>query len=138
MGAAGLDSTNALHLVRVLRRLCASSHMTALASLHQCRAEVMGELDLLLLMTRGRAVFCGPATHALRFVQSHFRTIKARENPMEFVVDFLTNIPALAADQVPAMLSDCLFGYLVVAPYANELNLGRRADFKAVSDSSRL
>lgn len=41
----GLDGANALHLIKVLRRLCVATEMTALASLHQCRREIMAELD---------------------------------------------------------------------------------------------
>lgn len=41
----GLDGSNALHLIKVLRRLCVATEMTALASLHQCRREIMSELD---------------------------------------------------------------------------------------------
>jgi ABC-type multidrug transport system ATPase subunit len=41
----GLDGSNALHLIKVLRRVCVATEMTALASLHQCRREIMSELD---------------------------------------------------------------------------------------------
>ena len=56
----GLDATNALHLVRVLKRLCRDTSMTAIASLHQCRREIMTELDGALLLCKGRMVYSGP------------------------------------------------------------------------------
>ena len=55
----GLDATNALHLVRVLKRLCRDTSMTAIASLHQCRREIMTELDGALLLCKGRMVYSG-------------------------------------------------------------------------------
>jgi ABC-type taurine transport system ATPase subunit len=42
----GLDATNALHLMQRIKMLCSETHMTAVASLHQCRREIMVELDM--------------------------------------------------------------------------------------------
>jgi ABC-type multidrug transport system ATPase subunit len=62
----GLDATNALHLVRVLKRLCRDTSMTAIASLHQCRREIMTELDGALLLCKGRMVYSGPMDEVSR------------------------------------------------------------------------
>jgi ABC-type multidrug transport system ATPase subunit len=65
----GLDATNALHLIQRIRRLCTEIHMTAVASLHQCRREIMLELDMVILMAHGCIIYSGPQKEVLSFVE---------------------------------------------------------------------
>jgi len=95
----GLDATNALHLVRVLKRLCRDTSMTAVASLHQCRREIMTELDSMFLLAKGRMVYSGPATEVLGFVGTRFRVLESQENPMDYILEFLSTLTESQADK---------------------------------------
>lgn len=99
----GLDATNALHLVRVLKRLCRDTSMTAVASLHQCRREIMLELDSVILLCKGRMVYTGPATDVIQFCSSRFRVLEAQENPMDYILEFLSTLTEQQADKCNAL-----------------------------------
>ena len=54
---SGLDSENALNIVKLLKRLCASRSISALIVIHQPSSQIFDLFDALMVLSRGRPVF---------------------------------------------------------------------------------
>jgi hypothetical protein len=61
----------------------------------------------MLLMTSGRVVYCGKTGDVLPFVQPYFRPWEAWENPMDYILEFLSQLQPEQADQVRRSAPSC-------------------------------
>jgi ABC-type multidrug transport system ATPase subunit len=100
----GLDTTNALHVVKVLQLLCKERAMICIASMHQPRREIYSILEHIICMCKGRTLYCGAAGEAMiGFMQGHApRYMDAQENPADYAMDFMFPLNEDQADEVSA------------------------------------
>jgi ABC-type multidrug transport system ATPase subunit len=88
---SGLDSTSAFMVVKVLQRI-AQSGSVVIMSIHQPSYRILGLLDRLLFLSKGRTVYYGPPA-ALPFFFSEFgQPIPEGENPAEFALDHIREL----------------------------------------------
>jgi len=59
----------------------------------------------MLLMTSGRVIYCGKTADVLPFVKPYFRPWEAWENPMDYILAFLSQLQPEQADQVRRLLA---------------------------------
>ncbi|GJN36251.1 hypothetical protein PR202_gb25094 [Eleusine coracana subsp. coracana] len=83
---SGLDSASAFMVVQVLRRI-AQSGSVVMMTIHQPSARIMGILDRLILLSRGRTVYAGTPTGLKPFFSEFGAPIPDNENPAEFALD---------------------------------------------------
>ena len=82
----GLDSFTARHVVETLRSLAASGR-TVILSIHQPRYDVFALLDSVILLSRGRQVWAGPAQEMLAHFASLGMQCPQLVNPADFILD---------------------------------------------------
>ncbi|AQK79219.1 ABC transporter G family member 16 [Zea mays] len=83
---SGLDSASAFMVVQVLRRI-ARSGSVVIMTVHQPSARILGILDRLLLLSRGRTVYAGTPAGLKPFFAAFGAPIPDNENPAEFALD---------------------------------------------------
>ena len=83
---SGLDSASAFMVVQVLRRI-AQSGSVVIMTIHQPSARILGILDRLLLLSRGRTVYAGTPAGLKPFFAEFGVPIPDNENPAEFALD---------------------------------------------------
>nr|CAD1822065.1 unnamed protein product [Ananas comosus var. bracteatus] len=88
---SGLDSASALMVARVLRRI-ARAGSVVVASVHQPSRRVLGLVDRLLILSRGRAAYCGDPRRLADFLAAFGRPVPAGESPAEFALDAVRSL----------------------------------------------
>ncbi|CAN6326496.1 unnamed protein product [Urochloa humidicola] len=83
---SGLDSASAFMVVQVLRRI-AQSGSVVIMTIHQPSSRILGILDRLLLLSRGRTVYAGTPAGLKPFFAEFGAPIPDNENPAEFALD---------------------------------------------------
>ena len=87
-------------MYQVIHSMCKSRDMIAIASLHQPRREIFLEIDHMMLLAHGRAVYCGPSREMVPFIETFHRPIESQENPADFAIDFLFKLKDDQAEQL--------------------------------------
>jgi ABC-type multidrug transport system ATPase subunit len=89
---SGLDSTSAFMVVKVLRRIARSGSVVVM-SIHQPSYRILGLLDRLLLLSRGRTVYYGPPAALPKFLSEFMgEPIPEGANPAEFALDHIREL----------------------------------------------
>ncbi|KAL6649709.1 hypothetical protein ACP70R_013933 [Stipagrostis hirtigluma subsp. patula] len=93
---SGLDSTSAFMVVKVLQRI-AHSGSVVIMSIHQPSYRILGLLDRLLFLSRGRTVYYGPPGGLSPFFSEFGHPIPDGENPAEFALDTIRELEGTQA-----------------------------------------
>ncbi|KAL6624847.1 hypothetical protein ACP70R_032168 [Stipagrostis hirtigluma subsp. patula] len=88
---SGLDSASAFMVVEVLRRI-AQSGSVVIMTIHQPSSRIVGILDRLLLLSRGRTVYAGTPAGLKPFFAEFGTPIPDNENPAEFALDTIREL----------------------------------------------
>ncbi|TKV96769.1 hypothetical protein SEVIR_9G451300v4 [Setaria viridis] len=88
---SGLDSTSAFMVVKVLQHI-AQSGSVVIMSIHQPSYRILGLLDRLLFLSRGRTVYYGPPAGLPPFFLEFGHPIPDGENPAEFALDTIREL----------------------------------------------
>ncbi|XP_057475324.1 ABC transporter G family member 6-like [Actinidia eriantha] len=88
---SGLDSTSAFKVINVLQRI-AQSGSIVIMSVHQPSYRILGLLDRLIFLSRGRTVFSGSPTSLASFFESFGHPIPENENRTEFALDLIREL----------------------------------------------
>ncbi|KAK3137661.1 hypothetical protein QOZ80_5BG0455400 [Eleusine coracana subsp. coracana] len=99
---SGLDSASAFMVVQVLRRI-AQSGSVVMMTIHQPSARIMGILDRLILLSRGRTVYAGTPTGLKPFFSEFGAPIPDNENPAEFALDTIREFERQEPDGAAAL-----------------------------------
>ncbi|KAL5008568.1 hypothetical protein ScPMuIL_014149 [Solemya velum] len=86
---SGLDSFTAHHLVETLSKL-AKNNRTIIMSIHQPRSDIFELFDMLLLLTRGEAVYCSEASRMVDYFTGYGYPCPSLTNPCDFYIDLVT------------------------------------------------
>lgn len=78
----GLDSTTALHLIRLLNGL-AKAGRTVISTIHQPSSEIFLEFDKLMLMVDGNVVYNGGAMDSIAYFRSIGMAVPIHSNPLD-------------------------------------------------------
>ncbi len=84
-GTSGLDASHALRVVRSLKRL-ARSGTTVVVTVHQPRANIFRLFDGVLLLHKGKPVYCGAASMAIQYFGRLGCACPRYENPVSKLV----------------------------------------------------
>eukprot|EP00189_Rhodosorus_marinus_P012759 CAMPEP_0184738390 /NCGR_PEP_ID=MMETSP0315-20130426/1043_1 /TAXON_ID=101924 /ORGANISM="Rhodosorus marinus, Strain UTEX LB 2760" /LENGTH=689 /DNA_ID=CAMNT_0027206073 /DNA_START=198 /DNA_END=2267 /DNA_ORIENTATION=- len=86
---SGLDSFNALNVMHTLRAL-AHRGRTIVTTIHQPRSNIFTLFDRLLLLSKGRVMYFGPATDAVAYFSALNYRCPANFNPADFFIDLIS------------------------------------------------
>uniref|UniRef100_A0AAY4CSP9 ATP-binding cassette sub-family G member 8 n=1 Tax=Denticeps clupeoides TaxID=299321 RepID=A0AAY4CSP9_9TELE len=86
---SGLDSFTAHNLVITLSRL-AQGNRLVLLSVHQPRSDIFQIFDLVVLLSSGSAVYCGPAREMVPYFTALGHPCPRYCNPSDFYVDLIS------------------------------------------------
>ncbi|KAK1615163.1 hypothetical protein QYE76_020680 [Lolium multiflorum] len=93
---SGLDSTSAFMVVKVLQRIARSGSVVVM-SIHQPSYRILGLLDRLLFLSRGRTVYYGPPATLPRFFSELGQPIPDGANPAELALDHIRELEGTRA-----------------------------------------
>eukprot|EP01096_Ripella_sp_DP13-Kostka_P011308 TRINITY_DN4539_c2_g1_i1.p1 TRINITY_DN4539_c2_g1~~TRINITY_DN4539_c2_g1_i1.p1 ORF type:complete len:634 (+),score=226.16 TRINITY_DN4539_c2_g1_i1:66-1967(+) len=85
----GLDSHNALRVIKSVKTLCHKHQVTAICTVHQPRSNIFGMFDYLLLMLNGRSVFFGPSDQSVPYFNSIGLKCPLYKNTADFFLEIL-------------------------------------------------
>ncbi|KAL0456682.1 UNVERIFIED_CONTAM: ABC transporter G family member 1 [Sesamum latifolium] len=88
---SGLDSTSAYMVVKVLQRI-AQSGSIVIMSIHQPSYRIMGLLDRMIFLSRGKTVYSGPPSNLPLFFSDFGHPIPDSENRTEFALDLIREL----------------------------------------------
>ncbi|KAL1542245.1 ATP-binding cassette sub- G member 1 [Salvia divinorum] len=88
---SGLDSTSAFMVVKVLQRIARSGSIVIM-SIHQPSSRIMGLLDRMIFLSRGKTVFNGSPEDLPVFFSDFGQSIPENENRTEFALDFIREL----------------------------------------------
>lgn len=84
----GLDASTSVRLLQTLRTLARTGGRAVVLSIHQPRSDVFALFDRITLLTKGHAVYSGPARALLPYFSlAHALVPPEHTNPLDFVVD---------------------------------------------------
>mmetsp|Transcript_15705 Transcript_15705/g.64188 ORF Transcript_15705/g.64188 Transcript_15705/m.64188 type:complete len:461 (-) Transcript_15705:872-2254(-) len=86
---SGLDSFNALNVMHTLRGL-AHRGRTIVTTIHQPRSNIFTLFDRLLLLSKGRVMYFGPATDAVAYFSGLNYRCPSNFNPADFFIDLIS------------------------------------------------
>jgi ABC-type multidrug transport system ATPase subunit len=87
----GLDSSQAVKIVKLIADLARERQIPAILSLHQPRASIWKMLDsFILLAPGGRVCYAGPRQEALQYFRTLGYSCPAETNPAEFFIDLVS------------------------------------------------
>ncbi|KAG9344568.1 hypothetical protein JZ751_011240, partial [Albula glossodonta] len=86
---SGLDSFTAHNLVITLSRLARGNRLVLL-SVHQPRSDIFQLFDLVVLLSSGSAVYCGPARDMVSYFTALGHPCPRYCNPSDFYVDLIS------------------------------------------------
>ncbi|BDA50622.1 Broad substrate specificity ATP-binding cassette transporter [Coccomyxa sp. Obi] len=119
----GLDSESAESLVGVLARMASSRGKTVLCTIHQPSSDVCAMFDDLLLLAKGRLLYCGPWASA----DEYFWAAGFRRLPYKSVAEHLLCLCKSSDSAVP-LLADLQLQRWEVITASKEVKLGRKSD----------
>lgn len=88
---SGLDSTSAFMVVKVLQRI-AQTGSIVIMSVHQPSYRILGLLDRMIFLSRGKTVYSGPPTQLPSFFAEFGHPIPENENRTEFALDLIREL----------------------------------------------
>ncbi|GER54336.1 ABC transporter G family member 2 [Striga asiatica] len=88
---SGLDSTSAHMTVKVLRQIARGGSIVVL-SIHQPSYRILRQLDRLIILSCGQAVFYGPPGALPRFFTAFGSPISDSKDKTEFALDFIREL----------------------------------------------
>ena len=86
----GLDAANSLNVMTLLNQLTKQGR-TVICTIHQPRSTIFDLFDQLMLLSRGRVVYFGPARDAVTYFAALDRRCRAFLNPADFFLDCLVD-----------------------------------------------
>ncbi|KAL9165090.1 hypothetical protein ABFS82_06G148900 [Erythranthe guttata] len=88
---SGLDSTSAFMVVKVLQRI-ARSGSVVIMSIHQPSYRILGLLDQMIFLSRGKTVYSGPPSNLPVFFSDFGHPIPDTDNRTEFALDLIRQL----------------------------------------------
>ncbi|KAF7811397.1 ABC transporter G family member 6-like [Senna tora] len=88
---SGLDSTSAFMVVKVLQRI-AQSGSIVIMSIHQPSYRILGLLDTMIFLSRGKTVYSGSPMQLPTFFAEFGYPIPENENKTEFALDLIREL----------------------------------------------
>ncbi|GBM66812.1 ABC transporter G family member 14 [Araneus ventricosus] len=85
----GLDSHNALNVIRVLKDYAVNNHTTVVVTVHQPSSMMIQMFDKLLLMAEGKVAYFGNRADVIDKFAELGMIIEPHYNPADFIVDQL-------------------------------------------------
>eukprot|EP00004_Rigifila_ramosa_P016498 TRINITY_DN391_c0_g2_i3.p1 TRINITY_DN391_c0_g2~~TRINITY_DN391_c0_g2_i3.p1 ORF type:complete len:963 (-),score=173.57 TRINITY_DN391_c0_g2_i3:141-2699(-) len=106
---SGLDAATSYTVMDTIAGL-AKTGRTVITTIHQPRTAIFNLFDLLLLMSKGRVVYFGPAKQVSHYFESIGYPIPRYNNPADYFVDLITpgmvalpDVPTLSTQQIAAL-----------------------------------
>ncbi|KAK6122108.1 hypothetical protein DH2020_044149 [Rehmannia glutinosa] len=88
---SGLDSTSAFLLVKVLQRIAQTGSLV-ITSIHQPSYRILGLLDRMIFLSRGKTVYSGSPSNLPLFFSDFGHPIPDSENRTEFALDLIREL----------------------------------------------
>ncbi|KAK6145322.1 hypothetical protein DH2020_022142 [Rehmannia glutinosa] len=88
---SGLDSTSAFLLVKVLQRIAQTGSLVIM-SIHQPSYRILGLLDRMIFLSRGKTVYSGSPSNLPLFFSDFGHPIPDSENRTEFALDLIREL----------------------------------------------
>ncbi|KAJ2745781.1 hypothetical protein GGI20_001898 [Coemansia sp. BCRC 34301] len=87
--SSGLDSSSAEMVVELTKEMSRQRNLCTLMTIHQPSAEMVAKFDKLILLSQGKLVYMGPASHALSYFENQGYP-STNSNPANFFIDLMT------------------------------------------------
>ena len=84
---SGLDSAAAAAIMRLLKEMACQMGASIICTIHQPSSAVFDGFDQCLILSMGRAAYCGPAAELKTHFESIGKPLPEACNPAEFVLD---------------------------------------------------
>ncbi|GAB0493345.1 hypothetical protein MMPV_004626 [Pyropia vietnamensis] len=87
---AGLDAAAALSVVRTLKTLAVRGRKTVLTTIHQPRGDIFDSFDVVMLLSGGHVMYCGPPSKAVAYFEALGFPCPLNTNVADFLLDIVT------------------------------------------------
>ncbi|KAJ2722723.1 hypothetical protein GGI07_003129 [Coemansia sp. Benny D115] len=87
--SSGLDSSSAEMVVSLTKSMSRQRNLCTLMTIHQPSAEMVAQFDKLILLSQGKLIYMGVASHALPYFES-LGFPSTNPNPANFFIDLTT------------------------------------------------
>jgi ATP-binding cassette subfamily G (WHITE) protein 2 len=87
---SGLDSSTAYQTLLTLRRLCTDHNRTVICTIHQPHSNIYKLFDNIMLLSKGRCIYNGPAESALDYFADLGYPSEAHTNPADHMLDLIS------------------------------------------------
>ncbi|XP_039063962.1 ABC transporter G family member 20-like [Hibiscus syriacus] len=88
---SGLDSTSAYSVIKVLQGIARSGSIVIM-SIHQPSSRILGLLDTMIFLSRGKTMYCGSPANLPNFLDDFGNPCPDYGNPCEFTLDFIREL----------------------------------------------
>lgn len=97
---SGLDSKSAASVVEILLKLARDRNRTIICTIHSPSSHIFQMFDDLMLLSRGKLIFCGPREGALLFFSKQGMKVPQHTNPADHFLD-LINYDFSGSGEIP-------------------------------------
>lgn len=98
---AGLDAAAALAVVRTLKTLAVRGGKTVLTTIHQPRGDIFDSFDVVMLLSGGHVMYCGPPSKAVAYFEALGFPCPLNTNVADFLLDIVTPAAVKASALAP-------------------------------------
>lgn len=103
---AGLDAAAALSVVRTLKTLAVRGRKTVLTTIHQPRGDIFDSFDVVMLLSRGHVMYCGPPSKAVAYFEALSFPCPLKTNVADFLLDIVTPATVKASALCPRSVEE--------------------------------
>ncbi|EFC44464.1 predicted protein [Naegleria gruberi] len=89
--SSGLDSYTSLEIGKKLQRLAHEQGKTIVATVHQPSSELFGIFDNVILLAKGKLVYCGPVSQVKSYLKKIDYPIPEDTNPADFLISIVSD-----------------------------------------------
>ena len=88
---SGLDAAAAANVMTYIKRLAEQEQLIIVATIHQPSSKIFHSFDKLMILSKGRPAYTGPAASAISYFNGIGHSIKTTDNPAEYFLDIVNS-----------------------------------------------
>ncbi|TPX54706.1 hypothetical protein PhCBS80983_g05815 [Powellomyces hirtus] len=102
---SGLDSDTTFHVMSSLKNLAKTQNVIIIATIHQPNYDTFSLFDRLLLLARGKTLYCGPVADLPTYCETIYHPIPGFRNPADHVMSIVNPDFVGSAEQADQQIS---------------------------------
>ena len=107
---SGLDSSSAYNVMQILHTIATSRRRTVVVTIHQPSFKILGTIDAILLLSKGKVIHHGTLSTLESFLEASRFTVPPQLNALEYTMEILSQLQESGTSTPDSIPSDSSSG----------------------------